>query len=849
MIERIGKYQILEQLNRGALGTLFKAQDQVLRRDVALKVVSDEFELTAELRDRFFREAQACAKLRHPNIITLYDLAEAEGRLFIVMELLQGEALHHVIAERQVLPLEQQLSLMMQVCDGLHYAHQQGVVHRDVRPNNLFVLRDGHVKILDFSLAGLTVGESGYTRRNALTGGLRYVAPERLRGEGDYRVDIFSAGAVFYELLSHRPAVAGDDAMQVLENLRNVDPVPLAQVAPTVPAEVCTIIDVMLRRDPAERQTDLRTVGAQLARIRGGLVDEAQRVRGHVRTQLSALTTLEEALAIELGRTLPIEPVLLPGTDDTLAATQAQEAWCLERLRQLQALQDRATSLAPAVQRGRQSLAEGKLEDAVAELGAVVQEMPEHLRARAWLEEARRRAEELRPQPAVSPTPAMPPQNLLNLDRPEGARDSEATRPGLTVQEGAAGPARQGAIEPLQGPVDRDKTTALAGLDSVPTVERPRPALENPAPTRDELAPAVETPAPAVVTPVPTVEAPARVVEKPTVVEKPAGLTREVASTESGPARASTGLPRAKTATFDAPAKDVREASPVRRAPSKRRRTIVVAAVALGLFLLLGLGAEGWRRRQSFTDHIAQVEAARSTVVALRDRAVTAGAPAFTAKLFDEASARDQEGRRLASEGRTADALSAFQDAGTRYVEAARRAGEVGAERGKAERARADMLAARSPRLRDDAPSAAEAGTLERQADGALGRLAFAEAANGYRVAAEAYTRAATQSELMDLLDKYTRAFDARNADAIREIRCAISPEELRRHSLIFGSVKQYQLRFTMKALRSDGDAAEARGRREDVVVLPTGQTVRTPSESVVSFTRKEGRWCIARVS
>src|SRR5215467_4319199 len=145
--DRIGKYQVLERIGRGGMGTIFRARDPVLDRPVALKVISEEVEITDELRARFFREAQACARLSHPNIVTVYDMGEEDGRLFIVMEMLEGEELRHLVNQRKARALEDKRNSIMQVCDGLHYAHQKGIVHRDIKPGNIMVLREGQVKI------------------------------------------------------------------------------------------------------------------------------------------------------------------------------------------------------------------------------------------------------------------------------------------------------------------------------------------------------------------------------------------------------------------------------------------------------------------------------------------------------------------------------------------------------------------------------------------------------------------------------------------------------------------------------------------------------------------------------
>ena len=159
----IGKYRILERIGRGGMGIIYKAHDPVLDRLVALKVISPEVEVTDELRTRFFREAQACAKLNHPNIVTVYDMGEHDGRLFIVMELLEGQELRRLVAPGAPLTLEDKLSVMVQACAGLHYAHQKGIVHRDIKPGNLFLLPNGQVKILDFGIAHMAATD-GLTR-------------------------------------------------------------------------------------------------------------------------------------------------------------------------------------------------------------------------------------------------------------------------------------------------------------------------------------------------------------------------------------------------------------------------------------------------------------------------------------------------------------------------------------------------------------------------------------------------------------------------------------------------------------------------------------------------------------
>jgi predicted Ser/Thr protein kinase/outer membrane biosynthesis protein TonB len=391
--ETIGKYQILERIGRGGMGMIFKAHDPVLNRPVALKVISTEVEVTDELRARFFREAQACARLSHPNIVTVYDMGEDDGRLFIVMELLEGEELKRVVARKKALALEDKLAIMAQVCDGLHYAHQRGIVHRDIKPGNIFVLQSGQVKILDFGIAQMADTEAGLTRTGLIMGTLRYISPEQVRGRADHRSDIYSVGAVFYELLSMRPPFTGDDPMHLLEQLRTDEPPPLEQLDPAIPSELASTVARALRKDPAERFADLEQMRFQIEDVQRQLTEEALRLGARVRDQRARLLELRAALAQRLG----------PSTDDDvipsiterarLATVQALERDFAGRIEALQSRISRADSLAPALQRATDLLRAGRGADAVEAFEAIVAQMPEHARALDGLREARAEVE------------------------------------------------------------------------------------------------------------------------------------------------------------------------------------------------------------------------------------------------------------------------------------------------------------------------------------------------------------------------------------------------------------------------------------------------------------------------
>ena len=295
MPENIGRYEDLVVIGRGGMGMIYKARDPVLERSVALKVISS-VEITPDLRARFFREARACARLReHPNIVTIHDMGEDAGRLFIVMELLEGEELRHLMARHAPLTLENKLAILRQICDGLHHAHQRGVVHRDIKPANIFLLPAGQVKILDFGIAQLAAATThGDLTRGMMMGTPRYMAPEQVRGRADHRSDIFSVGAVAYELFSGRPPFTGEHPMEILEQLRTVTPPRLSVLDPGLPSELSDIVERAIQKEPDARFADLGEMARELEAVRRGLGEGT----GRVRTNESPKPALQTAAVV-----------------------------------------------------------------------------------------------------------------------------------------------------------------------------------------------------------------------------------------------------------------------------------------------------------------------------------------------------------------------------------------------------------------------------------------------------------------------------------------------------------------------------------------------------------------------
>ena len=264
----IGKYRIVERIGAGAMGEVYRAHDTVLDRHVALKVIQSGDD---DRRQRFTREAQSAARLSHPNIVVVYDFGEDSGRFFMAMELLEGTDLKSVIARNVLADLDARLQVMEQICEAVAFAHARTIVHRDLKPANIFILPNGQVKILDFGLARLE--QSDMTATGMIVGTPNYMAPEQIRGQRvDGRADVFALGAVFYELLVGRKAFDAESLHSVLYRVVQQEPVPLRQIAPTLPSSVTDIVERALAKDPDRRYQRLTDMRDAIHLARGGTV-------------------------------------------------------------------------------------------------------------------------------------------------------------------------------------------------------------------------------------------------------------------------------------------------------------------------------------------------------------------------------------------------------------------------------------------------------------------------------------------------------------------------------------------------------------------------------------------------
>ena len=307
--QTIGRYRILGRLGKGAMGVVYSAHDSLMERSVAIKVMMTDLEDDPETSARFYREARAAGQLAHPNIITIFDMGEDNGRPFIVMELLEGETLNKYLERPEAADVESRLDLMLQICRGLHAAHSRGIFHRDVKPGNLLVRPNGELKIVDFGIARLA--SSSMTASGLLVGTPDYMSPEQARGhEIDRRSDIFSAGAVFYFMLTGRKPFTASGLSAVLAKVQSEDPLPLRDTE--APAPLARLVMKALAKNPADRHQTCGQMAAELERLRRDLeIEAAQAVEdsdGRLQ-QLASLTDQRRTLMNAL-RLVPAPPDL-----------------------------------------------------------------------------------------------------------------------------------------------------------------------------------------------------------------------------------------------------------------------------------------------------------------------------------------------------------------------------------------------------------------------------------------------------------------------------------------------------------------------------------------------------------
>jgi serine/threonine protein kinase len=280
--ETIAHYRVFRKLGAGGMGEVYEAEDLRLGRHAALKFLPDAVSHDAHALERFEREARAASSLDHPNICTIYEIGEHEGRVFLAMQLLEGKDLRQKIGGHP-LPLDDILELGMQIADALDAAHAQGIIHRDIKPSNIFVTARGQAKLLDFGLAkfnnpniaggdassGTTISQGFLSSPASVMGTLSYMSPEQALGMAlDSRSDLFSLGAVLYEMATGTPPFSGTTSAAIFDAILNKHPIPALRLNPSIPEELDHIINKALEKDREVRSQTAAEVRAELKRLK-----------------------------------------------------------------------------------------------------------------------------------------------------------------------------------------------------------------------------------------------------------------------------------------------------------------------------------------------------------------------------------------------------------------------------------------------------------------------------------------------------------------------------------------------------------------------------------------------------
>jgi eukaryotic-like serine/threonine-protein kinase len=271
-ITRFGRYRIIQELGRGAMGIVYRAEDETLQRPVAIKAMMspDDPAERAQHEARFRQEAKAAGSLNHPGIVTIHELGREGDWLYIAMELMHGTELRDLM-NMQRIPLRQAVDIAAQVAGGLAAAHDRGIVHRDIKPSNIMVLADGHAKIMDFGIARVQSSEVK-TQTGVMLGSPKYMSPEQVSGHAiDHRSDIFSLGSLLYEMAAGVPPFSGDTLSRLLFDIINTTPPPPGQFHPAVPQVLELVIARAMQKDPAARYQTARELAVDLEACRAQL--------------------------------------------------------------------------------------------------------------------------------------------------------------------------------------------------------------------------------------------------------------------------------------------------------------------------------------------------------------------------------------------------------------------------------------------------------------------------------------------------------------------------------------------------------------------------------------------------
>lgn len=461
-MKTLGKYELLEELASGGMGKICRGRDRVLHREVAIKTIFTG-QTDPEIKQRFYREARACALLSHPNIVTVFDLGEQQGVSYIAMEFLEGEDLRRFIDRRGTMSLEAKIGFMSEVCDGLAHAHDNGIVHRDIKPGNIFITRSGRPKILDFGVARITT--SHLTQPGTALGTPRYMAPEQYLGkECDALSDLFSAAMVFFEFLTYAhpfdgsnipyrslkeeppgPGVTAEWASDdVPSRIVKEEPLSLRGLNPAMPERLEKIFSKALSKDPQARYQTANELARELRKVSVDLVRECSRVWNEVLDHRKRILELESTLGDYL-RTAWVQTVLKKGNVDLITAEKIKPDTSatvvsnlhyfelVSQLDEIEHIENLLIQIAEDVSKARQDaeeanilLQKGDIEGATRIMRPLSERFPDHAQITSLMREIRLRSSAAALEKSLSENNLVRSLELLNDIQSIGGTNPES---------------------------------------------------------------------------------------------------------------------------------------------------------------------------------------------------------------------------------------------------------------------------------------------------------------------------------------------------------------------------------------------------------------------------------------
>src|SRR5262245_11978237 len=290
----MGRYSLVDKLGQGSMGVVYKAYDEMLARYVGLKTMVSDMTADTELRKRFYQEARLGAKLNHPYIITVYDLGEVDGQLYIAMELLEGQDLKSYLKDGPPLSMEQKVEWMLQLAEAFSFAHEEGIIHRDIKPGNIHIRANNDLVVMDFGIA--RAASSDITRAGAIIGTPEYIYPEQILAiKVDHRADIFSLGLVFYEILTRTHPFRSANLPATIHKVLNEKPTPPIELDPQIPKRLSDLVLKAMEKEASHRFQNCKEILQELLDCREEFARQA-------RTLINSRDILNNETIILIGR-------------------------------------------------------------------------------------------------------------------------------------------------------------------------------------------------------------------------------------------------------------------------------------------------------------------------------------------------------------------------------------------------------------------------------------------------------------------------------------------------------------------------------------------------------------------